>query len=321
MTALPPDAAAADAAAAACTVSVIIPAYNVRPFLQRTLESALRQTLPHTEIIVVDDGSTDGTDAVCDAYAARHPRHLRVVHQANRGVSAARNRGLELARGEYVAFLDGDDYLADDFCELLYRAARASRAEICRASTVRCYPNGVTHDDNRMNDAIAALKSPLFFLYYMFSALYQRRFLEAHGLRFEEDIVLCEDNLFVNQAVLSCRRLALEGRARYYYCRRLGSADTALKLSHRQLQSVLYVYQRMSDNLNRCCGPADRRGVAYVYWNIIRNLRSIAGRTAEAEDGVRALRFAEVMTAKCPWPEDMRHIEQFMAAQKQDHGI
>ena len=299
------------AARSPCAVSIIIPAFNVRPYLQRALESALRQTLQGLEIIVVDDGSTDGTSQLCDAFQARCPQRLRVVHQVNRGVSAARNRGLELAGGEYVAFLDGDDYLADDFCERLYCKACTEQAEICRGVAWRCYPNGERHVDNVMREAFDLFGSRLFFLYYMFSAIYQKSFLDAHGIRFEEGIVLCEDNLFVNQAVLSCRHLALEDEAYYYYCRRLGSADS-LMLSHRQLQSVIYVYQKITDNLNRCCGPADRHGLAYVYWCLYHNMQSIAGRTVEPEDAPAARHFAEVILAKCPHPEDVRLIERVM---------
>lgn len=309
----------APAAHAPCAVSIIIPAYNVRPFLQRALASALHQTLRPLEIIVVDDGSTDGTSQLCDDFLSRYPQRLSVVHQGNQGVSAARNRGLELACGEYVSFLDGDDYLAEDFCERLYRRACAERADICRGVTWRCYPNGESHADNGMQAAFGLFGSRLFFLYYMFSAIYKKSFLDEHGIRFEEGIVLCEDNLFVNQAVLSCRHLALDNEAYYYYCRRLGSADS-VSISHRQLQSVAYVYQKMTDNLNRCCGPSDRHGLAYVYWNLIHNLQSISGRAVEPRDAAAARSLAEVIRAKCSYPEDLELVERCMAAQAGNGG-
>lgn len=93
-------------------VSILIPAYNAAPWISATLDSALAQTYPHHEIIVVDDGSRDDTLAVARAHAARHPGRIRVETQSNAGASAARNHGLRLARGDYLQFLDADDLLS-----------------------------------------------------------------------------------------------------------------------------------------------------------------------------------------------------------------
>ena len=91
-------------------ISVIVPVYNTRPYLKRCVESLLAQTWPRLEIILVDDGSPDGAGAVCDAYAARDPR-VRVIHQENRGLAAARNAGLAAAEGELIAWTDSDDWM------------------------------------------------------------------------------------------------------------------------------------------------------------------------------------------------------------------
>lgn len=89
-------------------VSVVLPVYNVSSFLSESIESVINQTYPNLEIILVDDGSTDGSSEVCDAYAAKDYR-IRVIHQENKGLSGARNAGLEVMTGEVVAFLDSDD--------------------------------------------------------------------------------------------------------------------------------------------------------------------------------------------------------------------
>src|ERR1700688_447700 len=94
-------------------VSIVIPCYNAKRFLAETLESALAQSYPHTEIIVVDDGSTDGTAALIGAYADR----VKAEFGPNRGVSAARNRGTALAAGEFIQYLDADDLLISDAIE------------------------------------------------------------------------------------------------------------------------------------------------------------------------------------------------------------
>lgn len=96
------------------TVSVVIPVYNVAPFLERCLQSVWCQSYPEIETILVDDGSTDGSGALCDKLVATHPG-VRVIHQANQGLSGARNTGIHEAQGEYLLFLDADDeWLIDD---------------------------------------------------------------------------------------------------------------------------------------------------------------------------------------------------------------
>ena len=99
-------------------VSVIVPIYNVEPFLRECADSILAQTFTDLELVLVDDGSPDGCPAICDEYAERDAR-IRVIHKENGGLSDARNVGLEAAAGEYISFVDGDDMIAPRFLELL----------------------------------------------------------------------------------------------------------------------------------------------------------------------------------------------------------
>ena len=110
-------------------ISVIIPVYNVGDFLIPCLESVAAQTYPNLEVLLIDDGSTDDSGARCDAYAARDAR-FKVVHKENGGVSSARNLGLELAQGEFIAFVDSDDRIEKDYFETLYGDLVRSGAEI-----------------------------------------------------------------------------------------------------------------------------------------------------------------------------------------------
>lgn len=105
-------------------ISVIIPIYGVEKYLKRAVDSVLGQTYRNLDIILVDDGSPDGCGKICDAYAAKEAR-VRVVHKENGGLSDARNAGLRIAGGDYIAFLDSDDYYAPRFIEILYE-------QICR---------------------------------------------------------------------------------------------------------------------------------------------------------------------------------------------
>ena len=119
-------------------VSIVIPVYNVRPYLTQALDSVLHQSYKSLEIIIIDDGSTDGSSEICDAYAAKDARVL-VVHQTNKGLSAARNAGLDLITADVVAFLDPDDALHESFVEELLSAMIREKADlaICRYTSHR----------------------------------------------------------------------------------------------------------------------------------------------------------------------------------------
>ena len=110
-------------------ISVIIPVYNVAPYLERCLDSVAAQTWENLEVWLVDDGSTDGSLALCEARAEQDSR-FRVLRQANAGVSAARNRGMDHAAGQYLQFVDGDDFLPPDATENLARTAAATGADL-----------------------------------------------------------------------------------------------------------------------------------------------------------------------------------------------
>lgn len=110
-------------------ISVIVPVYNVKPYLTRCLDSLLKQTHTNFELLLVNDGSSDGSAFVLEDYAKKDQR-VRVIHQENRGVSAARNRALDEARGEYITFIDSDDFVEDFYLEHLYTAAVSTGSDI-----------------------------------------------------------------------------------------------------------------------------------------------------------------------------------------------
>lgn len=118
-------------------ISVIVPVYNVEMYLKKSVDSILNQTYKNLEIILVDDGGTDGCPDICDGYKEQDNR-VQVIHKENGGLSDARNAGLVVARGEYIAFVDSDDYLKPNMYELLVNALEAADADIavCNFETV-----------------------------------------------------------------------------------------------------------------------------------------------------------------------------------------
>lgn len=170
-------------------ISVIVPVYNVKPYLEQCVESVLRQTYTQTEILLVDDGSTDGCSQVCDDFAGKDKR-VRVFHTENKGLSAARNVGLEQAVGDYISFLDGDDWMEPSALWELENAARQHDADIvvCEryielVGKVICSPRKSDKAVFCGQDILTAYADGLFYE-FAWNKLYRRNLFS--GLRFPE---------------------------------------------------------------------------------------------------------------------------------------
>ena len=114
-------------------ISVIVPCYNVEEYLPKCIESILNQTYRNLEILLVDDGSPDNCGRICDEYAAKDSR-IRIIHKKNGGLSDARNAALDVMTGEYVTFIDSDDYVSDDYVEYLYKIIKESGVKLSVSS-------------------------------------------------------------------------------------------------------------------------------------------------------------------------------------------
>lgn len=119
-------------------ISIIVPVYNVEKYLERCLDSLLQQTYENIEIILVDDGSTDQSGLICDNYAKKHS-HIKVIHKENGGLSSARNTGLTIAQGNFVGFVDSDDWVTTDAYEFLYKLLTEADADLAISNFVRCH--------------------------------------------------------------------------------------------------------------------------------------------------------------------------------------
>lgn len=123
-----------------CKISVIVPVYKVEEYLDRCINSILNQTFKDFELILVDDGSPDKCGLICDKYAQKDSR-IKVIHKENEGLSAARNTGIEIAKGEYIAFVDSDDYIDKRMYEELYNASINNKSDIVICDYQKIYSN------------------------------------------------------------------------------------------------------------------------------------------------------------------------------------
>lgn len=126
-------------------VSIIVPIYNVEQYLPKCIESLLEQTLQEIEIILVDDGATDRSSEICDIYALKDHR-IKVIHKINGGLSDARNVGIEVAQGEYITFLDSDDWVEPNLYEYLYSLAKKEDADIAQCDYIEVYAEDIQID-------------------------------------------------------------------------------------------------------------------------------------------------------------------------------
>lgn len=124
-------------------ISVIVPIYNVERYLEKCIDSIIAQTYQNLEIILCDDGSTDGCGAICDRYAGLDSR-IQVIHKPNGGLSDARNAGIEIARGNWYVFIDSDDFITSDTVERMYAAAVSTGSQIAVCNIIRIYDDGGT---------------------------------------------------------------------------------------------------------------------------------------------------------------------------------
>lgn len=132
-------------------VSIIVPIYNVEKYLKKCIDSLLKQSYSNTEIILIDDGSTDRSPEICDEYMQKDAR-IKVVHKINGGLSDARNNGIKISEGKYITFVDSDDYLDEHYIEMLYRVIYESNADIV-ISGIKDYYEGkeIEEDINNIN--------------------------------------------------------------------------------------------------------------------------------------------------------------------------
>ena len=198
-------------------LSVIVPVYNSKEHLSRCLDSILSQSFSDFELLLVDDGSKDGSGAVCDAYSEKDSR-VRVFHKENGGVSSARNVGIENADGQWLTFIDSDDWIEEDFfqvpfdsdVDLLYQNRVFSDGQ-----PDGYFPEQEVRDRDFLDFLVKNANTNLFKMSVCF--FFRNRIIKEHGIRFVEGVRLGEDRLFVMDYYRFCRSIQVQTNSRYVY--------------------------------------------------------------------------------------------------------
>lgn len=199
-------------------VSIIIPVYNAEETIRRCIESVVFQTEKNWELLLIDDGSIDGSGDICDLYANSDSR-ISVIHKENGGVSSARNAGLKVAKGEYVSFLDADDYIKETYLEEMLEHSPADLI-ICGFYN----PQGTDFVPDEFSGNIALngefLKKLIGIPFYLdtpWCKLFKREIIEKLRLSFDENMMLSEDTLFSYQYIKECLIVSVIPNKLYIY--------------------------------------------------------------------------------------------------------
>lgn len=264
-------------------ISVIIPVFNTERYLTRVIDCVLTQTFTDFELILIDDGSTDASGEICDRYEVTDGR-VRVKHSANHGVSAARNNGIDLATGEWITFIDSDDYILPQYLQNLYNNAEKHNSDFVMTGIVRRYEEKPIDDVVREWSESVVTRNEIAKLYEQgimqyqkcpYLKLFKREIINEHGIRFDERLSRGEDALFVYTYLLHCSSISVAPGANYIYCLRDGSLMSQIMAP---FQTELYGYERMKTvllNLTEISHPYPRHYLVYWFDRVINAIYSI----------------------------------------------
>ncbi len=217
-------------------ISVIVPVYNVKSLLPRCIDSLLNQQFTDYELLLIDDGSTDGSSDVCDEYEKKDSR-IKVIHKSNEGVSRTRNRGIDEAKGEWITFVDSDDYVASDYLSDLYDCTHSGIGLVVQ-SLKHIRENGETLYDYHLPEGEKVYDTSDFAQMvkeqylsqrgYTVSKLFKKELLNDRNIRFNTEIKFCEDWIFLFSYLnVINQKVCCSPISNYFYIDREGSLSHA----------------------------------------------------------------------------------------------
>lgn len=250
-------------------ISIVVPIYNVEKYLSRCIDSILNQTYRNLELILVDDESPDGCGNICDEYQKKDSR-IRVIHQKNRGLSGARNAGIDIATGEYIGFVDSDDYIAPQMYESLLKLNIDNDAQIAICGRYYEFEDGrrlIRYNEKEETivmtniEAITRMNSFSSFDMAAWDKLYKRELFE--GIRYPEG-KLSEDYFIIYKLFERAHRIVFNPKPLYFYLQRTNSISRNKKInfdfieaSRSQMDYLLPKYPQLEDVLTSAYASAN----------------------------------------------------------------
>ena len=231
-------------------VSIVIPIYNVEKFLADAIESVLNQTYKNLEVILVDDGSPDNCGKICDEYALKDER-IKVIHKVNGGLSAARNSGIEIATGDYIMFLDSDDLLTENACELFLNKIESENADYVIGNYINCDEDGTVWEKPIFNtEKYSEFKLDIkdytdsFFIMNSSACnkMFRREFIEKLGLRFEVGLP-AEDAIFTTYCFIKSTRVFYIPDIIYIYRQRNAGTSISMNCTQKYFNGISKAYK------------------------------------------------------------------------------
>lgn len=232
-------------------VSIIVPIYKVEPYLRRCLDSIVNQTYTNLEIILVDDGSPDGCPQICDEYAAKDKR-IVVIHKENGGLSDARNAGLDICKGEYIFFIDSDDWIKTDTIEFLYKITQDKKSNIVIGDYITTTETGFHQKQSTSKHIIEMSLFNLLKCHQPGHSLFTQAVVAWNKL-IKRDIAqrwtfpkgsICEDHYVTYKYYYSAKKVILTNVQTYYYRTRKGSIVSDLAKKPIQDKIIQHDYLR-----------------------------------------------------------------------------
>ena len=245
-------------------ISIIIPVYNAARYLAQSLDSLLGQTLKDIEVICIDDCSTDNSLDILKKYEKKDPRIKIISFSRKQNAAIARNAGLHIAHGQYLGFVDSDDFIDLDFYEKLYTKATETGADIIKGNALTVELNG-TERKSVVNEYIRQNK--MNFLSQWWTAIYKRAMIEENAIRFPEECPKAQDVVFLNRCLTHANSVNILDNCFYHYIRRENSLDSK-KLPDASVESEMRAINYILMDLNDCYPEhLDKNGYLIAYTN------------------------------------------------------
>lgn len=277
-------------------LSFVIPVYNVERYLEQCLDSILKNSTQEVEVVMVDDGSRDGSPQICDDYCRRYS-NARVVHIPNGGNSAARNLGVEMARGKYICFVDSDDFIAEEAIPKILAWMETGSADVCFLQATKFFPDGSTVElgeglaaealrGKSREDALAFMASCPKYPGGPWAKLLRREFLLKNGIRFPADRRLCEDLFYTLDIYTAAESFDALSFPYYFYRQNVAGSITSNVTPRYYFDKARFV-THVAENFTKDCKPLNSIGestlsfAAYEYAILIWHLLDMTGEDRE----------------------------------------